>query len=176
MRALAAAAGVVALSAVATPAGAVEHEHQLGVDLGVPLLVTQSSSTSTAAGGSLGLHYSYGLTDAWNLVGDGGTSLMPLGVGSLVTGSQVDVGLAYVLDVLRWIPWGSAEVGGYVLTGGPGGTQVLPGVALTVGLDYRIDRSWAVGFMLREHLLVTDAATYPSFVQGLGRFTYTWGW
>jgi hypothetical protein len=173
----AAVALVAAALAVTSQAGAVEREHQIGLELGVPMLVVQQgSSNNTLTGGTFGLHYTYGISDAINLVADGGTSLLPFGANSLATTSNVDLGLAYVLDVLRWVPWGAAEVGGYYLTGNAvGGTQVLPGVALAIGVDYRFDRSWAAGIELREHLLFTDS-TFPSFTQGLLRVGYTWGW
>ncbi len=163
--------------AVTGRAGAVEREHQIGLELGIPMLVVQQGSgTNTLTGGSFGLHYTYGITDAINLVADGGSSLMPFGASATATTTNVDVGLAYVLDVLRWVPWGAAEAGGYALTGrSVGGTQVLPGVALALGVDYRFDRSWAAGIELREHLLFTDS-TFPSFTQGLLRVGYTWGW
>jgi hypothetical protein len=177
MRRGAALATVAAALAVAGRADAVEREHQIGLELGVPILVVQGNSTSTLTGAGFGLHYTYGITDAINLVADGGASLMPFGANSLSTMSNVDLGLAYVLDVLRWVPWGAAEVGGYALTGNPvGGTQILPGVALAIGLDYRLDRSWAAGIVLRQHMLFTDVSTFPSFTQGLLRVGYTWGW
>jgi len=168
---------VVAAVAVSGRAHAVERENQIGLELGVPVLVVQGNSTNTLTGGSFGLHYTYGITDAVNLVADGGTSLMPWGANSLSTTSNLDVGVAYVLDVLRWVPWGAVEAGGYALTGNPvGGTQILPGFALAVGLDYRFDRSWAAGIVLRQHMLFTDASAFPSFTQGLLRVGYTWGW
>jgi hypothetical protein len=177
MRGIAGLAIVVAGLAAAGSAHAVEREHQIGLELGVPMLVVQNRSTSTLTGGGFGLHYTYGISDAINLVADGGASLMPIGASSLSTMSNVDVGLAYVLDVLRWVPWGAVELGGYALTGNPvGGTQVLPGAAIALGLDYRFDRSWAAGIVLRQHMLFTDASAFPSFTQGLLRVGYTWGW
>jgi hypothetical protein len=177
------AVGVAAL-VVPGRAGAVEREHQVGLELGIPMLVVQRASSATLAGAGLGVHYTYGLSDAINLVADAGWAAMPIGASSLTTLSNVNLGLAYVLDVLRWVPWGAAELGGYALTGDPvGGTQVLPGVALAVGLDYRFDRSWATGVVLRQHMLFTDApgfsfspGTFPSLTQALVRVGYTWGW
>ena len=48
--------------------------------------------------------------------------------------------------------------------------------ALAIGVDYRFDRSWAAGIVLRQHMLFTDASVFPSFTQGLLRVGYTWGW
>jgi hypothetical protein len=176
-------ASCVALSA--SPARAVERESAIGADAG-PTMLSVSSKSSPDFGGSWGLHYSYGLSDAFNLVADAGWSLVALNevIADATTPhnrptnlANVDAGLAYVLDVLRWVPYGAAEVGGYTLQGGTiQGVQVLPGVALAVGLDYRFNRSWSAGVMLREHFLFTEMSTYPAFSQALARFEYVWGW
>lgn len=163
--------------AVAGEAAAVEREHQIGLDAGMPLLVVQRSSSTILSGASLGLHYTYGLSDAFNLIADGGTSFLFAGTSSLPTISNVDVGVAYVLDVLTWVPWAGLELGGYALTEDPsGGTTVFPGAALALGVDYRFTRSWAAGFVLRQHWLFTRQNDLPSFTQGLLRAEYTWGW
>jgi hypothetical protein len=174
-------AGVVALLAaslaVTGRAGAVEREHQIGLDAGMPLLLVQRSSSTMLSGASLGLHYTYGLSDAFNLIADGGTSLLFAGRSSMPTLSNVDVGVAYVLDVLTWVPWAGLEAGGYALTSDPGGgTTVFPGAALALGVDYRFSRSWAAGVVLRQHWLFTRQSDLPSFSQGLLRVEYTWGW
>ncbi len=169
----------------ALPAGAVERENAIGAEVG-PTMLTVSSKRSPDFGGSWGLHYTYGLSDAFNLVADAGWSLVALNevVADSTTPhnrptnlTNVDAGLAYVLDVLRWVPWGAAEMGVYTLQGGTiEGVQVLPGAALSVGLDYRFNRSWSAGLMVREHFLFTEMSTYPAFIQVLGRFEYVWGW
>jgi hypothetical protein len=187
--ALAVAVAVVALEA---PAGAVERENAIGVDLGGAMFVVADKSNPDI-GGSVGLHYTYGLSDAFNLVADAGWSLVALN--ETLTDpttphtrptnvTNVNAGVAYVLDVLQWVPWGALELGGYALQGGTiGGVQVLPGAALAVGLDYRLNRSWAIGVELREHILFTEQlgisvgnSTYPSFTQALLRGEYVWGW
>jgi hypothetical protein len=170
--------GAVAASlAISGQARAVERESQIGVDLGVPMLIVQGASSATLTGASFGLHYTYGLTDAFNLLADGTSSVMPFGGSGLATVSNVEVGAAYVLDVLQWVPWVGLEAGGYALTGSSvGGTQILPGAALSLGLDYRFNRSWAAGVVLRQHLLFTDSSTLPSYTQALLRVEYVWGW
>jgi hypothetical protein len=181
MRAIAAAGALLAGLAGAGAAGAVEREHQIGLEAGVPMLVVNGPRAATLSGAGAGIHYTYGITDAVNLVADAGWAALPLGAPaphtSLATLSNLNLGVAYVLDVLRWVPWGAIEAGGYALTGDPvGGTQVLPGFALAVGCDYRFDRSWAAGLVLRQHMLFTDTSTFPSLTQALLRVGYTWGW
>ena len=181
MRVLGAIAVLATSIAVTAPAHAVEREHKIGLDVGVPLLVVQQGTSTVLSGTSFGLHYSYGLNDAFNLLADGGTSLLFAGTPSMVTVNNVNVGLGYVLDVLSWVPWAGIELGGYAVTADPaGGTQVYPGASLSLGVDYRFDRSWAAGIVLRQHMLLSHGIgrdeTLPSFTQGLARIEYTWGW
>ena len=177
MRALGVIAVLATSVAVTGRAHAVEREHKIGLDVGVPLLVVQQSSPVVVSGTSFGLHYSYGLSDAFNLLADGGTSLLFAGTPSMATVSNVNVGIGYVLDVLSWVPWAGIEAGGYAMTADPaGGTQVFPGASLSLGVDYRFSRSWAAGIVLRQHLLFTRDSTLPSFSQGFARIEYTWGW
>jgi hypothetical protein len=183
MRGHAALAVLLAGGTLATRAGAVEREHALGVDAGPAVLVIADKSTPDV-GGTVGLHYSYGLSDAFNLVASAGWSL--LAVGNLQDGSSpptrptnmtnVNAGVAYVLDVLQWVPWISGELGGYALQGGTiGGVKLDVGVAVGLGLDYKLNRSWSVGVAVHQHFLL-DMSTYPSFTQALARFEYVWGW
>lgn len=177
MRAALAALAAVAVATAAGSASAVERENQVGLELGVPMLVLHQNKSTVASGASAGLHYTYGISDAFNLVADADSAVLFLGVPTPATLTHGDVGVAYVLDVLRWVPWGSAEIGGYGLTGASvGGGTFLPGAALAVGLDYRFDRSWAAGIVVREHLFFTNINLFPSLTEGFLRVGYTWGW
>lgn len=173
----------VGIALAAAPASAVEHENQIGVELGGAMLQV-SGRPSADIGGTLGLHYSYGLSDAFNLIAEGGWSLVSFDKvddpstprnrpGNLF---NMNVGLAYVFDVVRWVPWAGVLVGGYALDGGTiEGTRFLPGAIAAVGFDYKFTRTWAGGVTLRETFL-TDMSSYPTFTQALLRFEYTWGW
>ncbi len=174
-------AGVAAAAlTIALPASAVEREQHFGIDAGGSMLVVDST---TDLGGGAGVHWAYGLTDAFNLLAEGAWSLISKGdkneaprrsPGSI---GNVDVGLGYVLDVGQWVPYGGALLGGYAFAGNMiSGTSILPGVVGALGLDYRFDRSWAAGLAFREHFLFTDLSTYPSFTQVFARVEYTWGW
>jgi hypothetical protein len=175
----------VASFVLQAPARAVEREHAIGVDAGGAILMVADKS-SPDIGASIGMHYTYGLSDAFNLVADAGWSLVALNERLTdpttphtrpTNTTNADVGLAYVLDVLQWVPWGALEAGGYALQGGSiDGVNLHPGAAIAIGLDYRLNRSWAIGVSAREHLLFTEMSTYPSFMQGFVRFEYVWGW
>jgi hypothetical protein len=184
MRACSALAAGFAVALVGPPSGAVEREHAIGVDLGPAVLVVKDKG-SADVGGTLGAHYTYGLSDAFNLVADVASSLVALNEGGDSSTPRTrpttlwgaNAGLAYVLDVLRWVPWGAAEIGGYAMRGGTiDGWHVLPGAVLAIGLDYRINRSWAVGAEGRQTMFFTEMSTYPSFTQVFARFEYVWGW
>jgi hypothetical protein len=181
--ALAVAIGL-AIAAFSRHAPAVEREHHLGVDAGAAMLVIADKSTPDVGGG-FGLHWTYGLSDAFNLMVDGSWSLVAIGEKPLdrntpatrpATVTGLDAGISYVLDVLQWVPWAGLFVGGYALNGGTiSGVKVLPGVGIALGLDYRLSRSWAVGVSVRQHAL-SQVSTYPSYTQTFARFEYTWGW
>jgi hypothetical protein len=177
-------AGAIAALCAAPNAAGVERENQLGVDAGAAVLAVAAKSQSDVGAG-VGAHWSYGLSDAFNLMVDGDWSLVALGEKihngttprTLPTNvTNVGAGISYVFDVLRWVPWAGILVGGYALGGGTiSGIKILPGASLALGLDYRCSRTLAIGVSLRQHAL-SDMATYPSFTQAFARIEYTWGW
>ena len=174
MRLAAAAACALIAIVFADSAAAVEHENHLGVDVGGNALVIGGAGSDT--GVSLGAHWIYGLTDQFDLLVEGAWSLETFGghAGSL---ANLDAGVSYVLDVLRWVPYAGLLVGGYELLGSEiGGPKLLPGGALALGLDYRFNRELAAGVAVREHMLFTEVSTYPSFIQVFARVEYTFGW
>ena len=75
----------------------------------------------------------------------------------------------YTSDALTSSATYSLELGGYALEGGAiAGVKLYPGVAIGLGLDYRLDRSWSVGVAVHQRFLA-DLST-------LVRFEYVWGW
>jgi hypothetical protein len=175
---------VFAAATVAEPARAVERENHVGVDLGASMLVVNGKSSPDVGGGAAA-HWTYGLTDAFNLMVEGGWSLLALGekVQGASTprtrpawGANADVGIAYVFDVMRWVPYVGLLGGGYAFAGGTiQGTKWLAGGVIALGVDYRFNRSLAAGVAVRQHML-TDPGTYPSFTLTFARLEYTWGW
>jgi hypothetical protein len=174
----------LAFTALARTASAVEREHHAGVDLGgAALSIADKSSLDVGPG--VGGHYKYGLSDEFDLMAEGAWSLVapgqtggPKAPGTLPAWvANADVGVDYVFDVLRWVPYAGVLAGGYALAGGTvDHVQLRPGVAAAVGVDYRFNRDFAAGIAVRQHLLFTDATTYPSFTQAFARVEWTWGW
>jgi hypothetical protein len=159
-------------------AGAVEHEHALSLGAGLSILdVSSKGSADVGAGGAVG--YTYGLSDAFNLMAEGSWSLVSLNETAANSPSMVsslNVGVGYVFDVIRWVPYAGLLAGGCVLSGGGvGGLKFLPDAAVALGFDYRFDRTWSAGLALRQYFF-TDAGTYPSYSQAFARVSYVWGW
>ena len=160
-----------------TSAHAVEQQWHVGADVGGSGLEV---GDTMHLGVGFGLDATYGLTDQFNLVAEIQTS-------RLVPGSDPDVphsrptgltsgaiGATYVLDVLRWVPYGGILLGGDALTGGAlPDAKELATAQIALGLDYQLDRTWSVGVAAREHLYATS--TYSSFTTLFLRVEYAWG-
>lgn len=180
-----AAACLALVTGVATPAAAFERQHHLGVDGGLTLLSAADAPSLGVSGGG-GVHYTYGFSDAFNVVAEVSFTAIPWGTvlhGEKTphtlpgTISTAGVGAVYVLDVLRWVPYGGALLGAAALGGGNlDATQVLPDGQIALGLDYAINRSWAVGGAFRQHFFLTKMDTYPSYTTLFLRAEYVWGW
>jgi hypothetical protein len=180
-----ASAVAVALATSFAPgaAWAVEKEHHLGAGPGFTVLTIDQKPTNDV-GASLFVDYSYGITDAFNFLAEGTTSLVALderpqpGVNDTHPAmvSSLAVGASYIFDVLRWVPHAGALVGGYVLNGGSlDHTLILPGAQVGAGLDYRITPQLSVGVIGREHILFSRLTTYPFFLTVFARAEFSWG-
>jgi hypothetical protein len=168
---------------VARPALAVEREHHVGVDVGASLLSVNDKG-SVDLGPMVGAHWTYGLSDAFNLMLEGSWSLVstnePRGKNIPHTRptweTHGSAGVAYVFDVLTWVPYVGLLVGGYVLGGGTlDSTKYLVGFSVAAGVDYRFSRSFSLGISARQHMM-NEASNYPEFTQLFAQAAYTWGW
>ena len=178
--------GSMVLAALsASPALAIERQHHFGLDPTLALLkVDDKSSMSTAVG--LGAHYTYGLNDQFNFMAELNASFMLEGekLTAVTTPhtrpTQIGhalVGVGYVIDILRWVPYFGILAGGYRLAGGTLDNQlVVIGGAVQVGLDYQLSRQWAVGGAVQQHFLLTKMSDYPSYTTLMLRFEYMWGY
>jgi hypothetical protein len=163
-------------------AGAAEQEHHLGVDLGLGILTISDKSTPDIGAG-VGLHYTYGITDQFNLIAEAQYSRVAWTAASATDPPthpanvwNADVGVAYVFDVLRWVPYFGGLAGAYVLDGGTiPGNLLLPGAEVVVGLDYLLTPVWSLGVEGSEHFLFTDMVLYTSFTNVVARAEFIWG-
>lgn len=188
MRARLLLAASFAFTAAAALAGkdarAVERQHHLGLDGGLSMLKIDDKAT-LSVGGGLGAHYAYGLTDQFNLMIEGSSSIVALGesVGPGFSNrhpSAVDTvgaGVGYVLDITRVVPYGGLLAEGYLLRGGSLDKPLFAGGgALAIGVDYMLTRNFAIGGAYRQHFLLTQLSTYPSYSTFFLRVEYVWGW
>lgn len=182
---------------LAAPCHAFERQWHAGGGLG---LGSFSRGDRSGAGPVLDLNLSYGLSDQFNLLGEitlgsfgvsapdppapapGMAPLPPPGGPGNYGYQSAVVGIAYTLDVLRWVPYaglfvGAARVGAGEGFGGGLGGDAYRRVALDVGagagLDYQLTREIAVGAVVRYHRAFTQPAA-SLFYGGL-RVQYTWG-
>jgi len=186
------AAGFSFAAVVLSPcaAGAFEHQHELGIDGGVAFISIDQKPTLSVGGGG-GIHYSYGLTDAFNLMIEGAFCPVALqelpGPGILDNRptmiENVGAGIGYTLDVVRWVPYVGVLASAFALHGGTiDGVRFAGGPTLAVGFDYQLTRGpkhFAVGIASRLHFPLTDwtsgTVTYPVYVQIFLRAEYVWG-
>lgn len=183
-----AAAALAALTAVAAAprdAQAFERQHHLGLGPGLGLLKVDDKST-VSLGAGLQAHYAYGITDQFNLMAEASSVQVALNQdddpGSPKTRpARIDslgVGVAYVLDILQWVPYFGVLGAGYGMSGGNLDSGYKPGggAQLALGVDYQIDRSLALGVAIRQHFILSDIKTYPTYTTGFLRVEYIWGW
>jgi opacity protein-like surface antigen len=184
-RAFAFASALGASLSLAGSAEAIERQHHLGLGPSLSMLSVSEKSTMSVGAG-LALHYTYGLDDQFNLMVEASSSIVaknqqqdtpetprtrPAGV------DHGAVGVGYVIDILRWVPYIGVLGGVYRLHGGTLPEALfLPGLEVGAGLDYQLSRKWAVGAAFRQHLLLSKMDTYPSYSTALLRFEYMWGY
>ncbi len=164
-------------------ASALGRQHHLGAETELAMLRIDDKSTASVGAG-LALHYTYGLNDQFNLMGEAGRALVARnqeqdGDSPRTRPASVDrltFGVGYVLDVLRWVPYFGLLGGAYRLSGGTlNDALVLPGAEVAVGLDYLCSHRWTVGLAGRQHSFFTKLGTYPSYTTLGLRLEYVWG-
>jgi hypothetical protein len=173
-----------ALSVAPHPAHAIERQHHLGLDPSLSILKVDDKST-VSVGAGVGAHYTYGLSDQFNF-------MVELNASRVAANQEQDhadsphtrpanvahglVGVGYVIDVLRWVPYFGLLAGGYHLSGGTLDAPVVAlGGAVQVGLDYQLSRHWALGAAGQQHFLLTKLGDYPSYTTVMLRLEYMWG-
>ena len=155
------------LLALPSRASAFERQWHAGVDFGYANLFGGQGSAGFGGGG----HLVYGLSDAFNALLDVDVTRHASANANVWSGGA---GIAYTLDVARAVPYAGLLIGGYKLTGNL--SQFAPGVQIALGLDYQIERNWAIGFELRMHTIVAkDPVGTVAYGTGFLRFEYLWG-
>jgi hypothetical protein len=186
MRSLPVLAGALAGLAISLACGEADaFERQWHAGIGLGYAVVSAGGAQSGFGG--GLHLTYGLTDAFNLMFEGDFTAHSKS-GEWILLPSASLGVGYVIDILRWVPYVGLMAGAYDVMSLADGCDAsnpntgfpLPchsarvGGSIPFGLDYQIDRSFAVGFAGRYHLLL--GGPYPgSYLTLFGRAEYMWG-
>jgi outer membrane scaffolding protein for murein synthesis (MipA/OmpV family) len=161
-----------ALFVAASPARAFEREWHLGAGAGV------SNGNGLQLSPAVIAYAAYGLSDVF----DARVELTARGyhVGSEQNPNALSAmaGIAYKLDVLRWVPWAAVYAGYTTFLSTPRPELSFArrdaALGLGLGLDYAFSRSWGVGVTVRfdEALARTSARTFDALL----RAEYRWGW
>lgn len=159
-------------------ANAFERQWHVGIDGGYAVILDQGVS---GFGG--GAHAAYGLSDSFNAMLEldvtrhaGAAVTVGAGDGakvfSLETIASGAAGIAYTIDVARAVPYAGVLAGGYRL-----GTlsPLSPGGQLALGLDYQLERNWAVGAQIRMHAILTADVGTITYATTFLRVEYLWG-
>ena len=198
--ALAAAALTAATLLAPSRSDAFERQWHAGASLGYTALMGDHATLHGVGGG---LHLTYGLSDALNLMVEIDASNHftrlgdpPVDAAGKATGAAAlqlphtllasgAVGVGYVFDVLQWVPYVGGLVGAAdIINLGPdcGKTAAAPSCSsvrlsleVPFGLDYSISRSFAVGIGGRYQMMIGGAALEHGLT-GLLRAEYVWGY
>lgn len=177
---------LVALVSLAALSGgrveAAERQHHVALGPHVSAMNVRDHGVNLGVGAELS--YTYGLTDQFNLLGQASHTVFGLGARDPAEAPQIRpgfhsrgaVGAAYVLDVLRWVPYGGVLVSGNALGGGTLGSAVfVPGAEVILGLDYQVSRSFVLGGGYRQSFLLTKLPDYPVHATLFAKLEWQWG-
>ncbi len=161
-----------ALSFATAPASAFEREWHLGAGAGI------SNGNGLKLSPAVSAYAAYGISDVF----DARLELTARGyhIGSEQNPNALSAmaGVAYKLDVLRWVPWAGVYAGYLVFLDDPRKELSFArrdlALGLGLGLDYGFSRSWGAGVTLRfdNALSSTSTSTFDAFL----RAEYRWGW
>ena len=163
---------LLALAAAAVaPRAAAADEGESALSVGLSL-ATFSITDHDGQGGALGLEYERGLSDAFWVRASAGGALYHGGDpdGASYAGHAA-LGLTYVIDVLKYVPYLHAGIGAAALGGGELETDIHPVAELGIGLDILARRGLSYGAFARLGSFLDDS----SFVTAGLRITWRWG-
>ena len=161
------AAAFLVLTAASAPARADEGESALSVSVGYASFAIPEHEPP---GGAAGLEYERGLSDVFWLraAAAGGVYGADGGPSYATHGS---LGLTYVVDVLKYVPYLHAGIGGVAVFGGELESEIHPVAELGAGVDILARRDLSWGPWLRLASFLDDS----QFVSGGFRLSWRWG-
>lgn len=160
-----------ALSGFASGAHAFEREWHIGAAAGV------AGGHGLSLSPALGAYAAYGISDVFDVRLELTARDYPLGNSGRPSALSTAAGLAYKIDVLRWVPWVGVYAGGlWLLSSAPSDLawpkrELLLGAG--AGLDYAFSRHFGAGATFRYDDALTQG---NSSFEALLRAEYRWGW
>ncbi len=166
-----AAAVAALLCARAHPAAAGEDDRSLSLS---GSYATYSIPDHAPAGAALGLEYERGFSDAmsFRVGGGGGIYFASLGEdGKTSYSTHATVGITYLFDVVRYVPYATVGLGGIWIFGGGQDAKLNALVEFGVGLDILQSRRFSWGVQARLESFVQETSFFTAGV----RATWRWG-
>lgn len=177
---------LVLIAATSSEADAYERQWQAGFSAGYTHFVNVGATTAPLAsypgvGSSFSL--TYGISDAWNLIGHADFSFHPGASPVAIYGGGA--GVSYVIDIVQWVPWLGVTAGGYgvsaldpcVATDAAPCTNGRLGLSLLGGLDYQVSRRFSIGGGGRYTvLLFGNQNKVDHTISVMARVQYIWGY
>ena len=160
----------------AQPLRAAEGSIGLGLDLRYALLLGReppATGHQASHGIGFGARFNYGLLDSLSLRARVFYSVHPRSP-RLTHCAHFSFGIGYNLDILRIIPFITIDAGLYLNRLPTDDLEADFGIAFGVGVNYLLNRQWAVGFFGRYHLFISDLGKYPVYLDVGGTVTYFW--
>jgi hypothetical protein len=159
---------LLALTAAAPgAAGAAEDERALSLSLGYAAFHLDERSPQ---GAQLGLVFERGVSDAVNLRAAAAAGLHA-DAGSAVGSAQAVLGITYLIDVLKYVPYVSAGAGALFVAGGALDSGLQPMIELGLGLDVLSSRTFSWGLELRAGAFLEGGGLLSAGV----RTSWRWG-
>ena len=162
----------LALSVMSGSAAAFEREWHLGAAAGV------SDGKGLGLSPALGAYAAYGLSDTFDARLELTARGYHIGAAENPNALSAMLGVAYKLDVLRWVPWAGVYAGYLGFLDQPRTDLTFKrhdaALGLGLGLDYAFTRKFGAGVTLRYDDALGRANT--STFDALLRAEYRWGW
>ena len=153
-------------------AQAFEREWHLGAGAGV------SNGNGLKLSPAVAAYAAYGLSDVFDARVEVTARGYHLGQEQNPNAVSALAGVAYKLDVLRWVPWAGVYAGYLGFLEQPPATSTFKrhdlALGLGLGLDYGFTRKFGVGVTLHfdQALTRSEANTFDALL----RAEYRWGW
>jgi len=161
------AAGALALTIATPPTAASPDDRAFSVSLNYAHF--DLGEDLAPHGGLLGADYERGLSETISLRASGGVGLYY--EDALSYSGHATVGITYLFDVLKWVPYANLGVGAIFVDGTDQESSVNPLIELGFGVDFLRSREFSWGLQARYETYIDRTR----FITAGVRATWRWG-